>query len=566
MNKVQFVPLRETIQIRLPDGRVLEGPRGATVEEFFRALEAGPAPVVGALVNGDLRELTYALEADATVRPVTMAEEDGMRIYRRGLIFLLEAAFEELFPGIVLTVDHSVAAGGYFCQVSGLASLTEAHLQEVEARMRSLVAADLPIVKEQVSLPEAIRYFGQRGFPDKVQLLAHRKKDYLILYAIGEHRDYHHGYMVPSTGYLKWFGLEAVSGGFILRFPRRSSPTRLSSSGEYPKMLATFRLYGDLLETLDIVSVGALNTAIENGRIREIILVSEALHEQRISSIAAEIAARRERVRVVLISGPSSSGKTTSSRRLTVQLLARGISPFPLEMDNYFVDRVRTPKDKKGEYDYESLAALDLKRLAADLNRLILGETVQLPRYDFQTGKSGPGAAVTLHADQLIIMEGIHGLNPGLLPDFPVDQTFRIYISALTQLNLDRHNRVSTTDTRLIRRIVRDQRERGYSALDSIRRWESVTRGEKRNIFPFQENADEIFNSALVYELGALKAYAEPLLLQVPHGSPEHVEAKRLIALLEWVEPVDRELVPDNSLLREFLGGSVFKDFRAWNQ
>jgi uridine kinase len=276
------------------------------------------------------------------------------------------------------------------------------------------------------------------------------------------------------------------------------------------------------------------------------------------------IVERREKTKVVLISGPSSSGKTTSSRRLTVQLLARGLSPYPLEMDNYFVERDRTPKDEFGEYDFESLHALDLERLSSDLHRLIDGKKVQLPKFDFITGHSTPGDIVQLKPDQIVIMEGIHGLNPNLLPNFPTDHTFRIYISALTQLNLDRHNRVSTTDTRLIRRIVRDARDRGHNAQNTIARWESVTRGEKRNIFPFQEQADYIFNSALAYELAVLKPYAEPLIRQVPFGCPEYVEAKRLLALLEWVLPVDHSMVPDNSLLLEFLGGSILKDFKSW--
>ncbi len=564
MSEFKFVSPRKTIEVRLADGRTLEGPRGAPVGDFLKILDQERAPVVGALVEGQLRELTYCLSKDSAIKPVTMADEDGMRIYRRTLTFLLEVAFEDLFPGALLTIDHSVAAGGYFCQVSGVNPLTIEHLQQVEAHMRELVDQDLPLEKSQVPIDEAVAYFEQRGLNDKVRLLTHRKKDYLILYSIADHRDYHHGYMLPSTGYVKWFALELVNGGFTLRFPRRGSPTELSPPPDYPKMLIAFRRYGDLLEKLGIVSVGTLNDTVQAGRIREIILVSEALHEQRISAIADRIATRREQVKIVLISGPSSSGKTTTSRRLTVQLLSRGISPYSLEMDNYFVDRERTPRDEKGNFDFESLFALDLERMAHNLHELIELKSVQLPHFNFISGRSESGETVRLNPGQIIIIEGIHGLNPNLLPDFPTSQTFRIYISALTQLNLDRHNRVSTTDTRLIRRTVRDARDRGYSAQDTIGRWESVTRGEKRNIFPYQEHADEIFNSALVYELGALKPFAEPLLRQVPFGTPEHVEAKRLLALLEWFTPIDGELVPDNSLLREFIGGSILKDFRAW--
>jgi len=370
--------------------------------------------------------------------------------------------------------------------------------------------------------------------------------------------------MVPSTGYLKWFGLAVTNGGFTLRFPRRHRPTELLPLPEYPKLLATFREYGDWLERLGISSIGALNDSIASGRAREVILVSEALHEGRISEIAATIANGSRQRRVVLIAGPSSSGKTTFSKRLTVQLMARGLSPFPVELDNFFVDRDLTPRDESGEFDYEALGAIDLMRLNHDLRKMVNGERVRLPKYDFMTGSQGEGEEVQLAPDQIIILEGIHGLNPELVPEIPPDHTFRIYVSALTQLNLDRLNRVSTTDTRLVRRIVRDATQRGYSAVDTIRRWESVRRGEKRYIFPFQENADVMFNSALMYEGAALAPLAEPLIRQVPFGSVEHVEAKRLLAFLEWFLPINTELIPDNSLMREFIGGSILADFVPW--
>jgi uridine kinase len=363
---------------------------------------------------------------------------------------------------------------------------------------------------------------------------------------------------------LRWFGLARSGRGFTLRFPRRHNPTQLLPPPEYPKLLAAFRLYGDWLETLGISSVGALDDAIVAGRARELILVSEALHESQVAGIAREIAERWERVRVVLIAGPSCSGKTTFSKRLSIQLLALGLSPLPIELDSFFVDREKTPLDETGEYDYEALGALDLPRLNNDLGRLIAGERVRLPHYNFKHGKQEEGESVELSQGQVLILEGIHGLNPELLSEIPREHTFRIYASALTQLNLDRYNRVSTTDTRLIRRIVRDASERGYAASETIRRWESVRRGEKRYIFPFQENADITFNSALVYEGSALAPAAEPLLRQVAFGTPEHVEAKRLLSLLEWFLPVDPGLIPDNSILREFVGSSILTDFDPW--
>jgi uridine kinase len=596
INEIKLVSPRPQVEIHLPDGRVLSGPRGAVVGDFIRAIaDTLDAPAVGAIVNGELRELTCPIGMESRVQPVTMGSADGMLIYRRSLTFLLDAAFEELFPSSILTIDHSVASGGYYCQVSGRPPLTPEELSRLEGLMQDYVKRDLPFEKQEVPIAKASEYFKEKNYPDKVRLLAHRRKDYLTLYQLAGHRDYHHGYMVPSTGYLRWFSLIITNGGFTLRFPRRQNPTELKPLPEYPKLLHTFREYGDWLNRLGLSSVGALNDSIENGRIREIILVSEALHEQRVAEIAAQIASGWKEpsdetkqaslpiygrvpdgahdsaplqsnggVRIVLISGPSSSGKTTFSKRLSIQLLAHGISPYPLEMDNYFFDREKTPLNEEGQPDFECLDALDRRRLSNDLQRLTAGETVQLPRFNFRKGVQEPGEEVKLLPNQIIILEGIHGLNPGLLPGLANTQTFRIYVSALTQLNLDRHNRISTTDTRLVRRIVRDARERGYSARDTIQRWEAVRRGEKNNIFPYQENADVMFNSALVYELSALKPLAEPLLRQVPHGTSEHVEAKRMLALLEWFLPLNSDIIPDNSILREFIGGSILQEFKIW--
>jgi uridine kinase len=430
--------------------------------------------------------------------------------------------------------------------------------------MQELIDADIPFKRMEVPIKEAIEYFHKLGYEDKIHLLSHRHKDYLTLYSLGKRMDYHHGYMVPSTSHLRWFDLNITNGGFTLRFPRRHAPTQLQPPAYYPKLLKTFRQYGDWLTRLGIDNVGSLNDAIQSGRGHEIILVSEALHEQLISEIARQIAERHDEISLVLVAGPTSSGKTTFSRRLTVQLLTRGISPYPLELDNYFVDRDKTPRDENGDFNFEAIETLDLSLLAEHLKQLVAGKKVVMPHYNFKTGLSEPGSSIRLKRGQIIILEGIHGLNPRLIPEVLTEQAFRVYISALTQLNLDRHNRVSTTDTRLLRRIVRDARERGYSARDTISRWESVRRGEKRYIFPYQENADVMFNSALVYELAALKPLAEPLLRQVSHGTPEYIEAKRLLAFLEWFLPIDIDLIPDNSLAREFLGGSVLKNFKLW--
>jgi len=567
VDNIHFSEISGTVQVHLPDKRVIEAPRGTPIGKILALVQADyDAQIVGAVVNSSLRELTYKVEFEATVEPISMSHPDGMRIYRRSLIMLLETAFAILHPKQSIVIDHSVSFGGYFCRMEGKQQLSDEELAELEQRMRSMVADEIPIEKMVVSLDEAIDYFRSRGHNDKVSLLQHRKKDYLVMYYLSGHGDYHHGYMLPNTGLLKWFALEPADGGFTLRFPRRGSPEEIVPLHNYPKLLATFRQYGDWLELLEIDSVGALNDAIAFGRIREVILVSEELHALNIARIADQIASKKGEIRVVLIAGPSSSGKTTSSKRLSIQLLAHGLQPFPLEMDNYFVNREDNPRDEEGNFDFEHIDALNRKRLNYDIRRLIAGEEVQLPKFDFVAGTSKPGEIVKLGKDQIIILEGIHGLNPALLEEIPSQSTFRIYISALTQLNLDRQNRVSTTDTRLLRRILRDANTRGYTTQQTISRWESVRRGEKRYIFPYQENADVMFNSALVYELAALKPLVEPLLRQVPFGTPEHIEVKRLLALLEWFLPVDEEFIPDNSLIREFIGKSILKDFKIWKK
>jgi uridine kinase len=368
--------------------------------------------------------------------------------------------------------------------------------------------------------------------------------------------------MVPSAGYICYFDLVWHPLGFILRAPRRGKPVELPSSRESPKLDLIFRQYAEWLRLIDVTDVSALNEAIESDRIREVILVSEALHEQQVVDIAAQIAARRDELRLVLVAGPSSSGKTTFSKRLAVQLLARGLRPMPLEMDNYFVERSRTPRDEEGEYDFEHLHALDLDLLNQNVLDLMAGKTVQLPHYDFRTGTRGTGETVRIGPEHVIIAEGIHGMNPELMSDVPAERIYRIYISALTQLNIDSHNRISTTDTRMLRRILRDAQYRGYPADQTIERWESVHRGEVRWIFPYQENADSMFNSALAYELAVIKPLVEPLLRHTEPGTMPYVESKRLLAFLQWLLPYTPDFVPDNSLLREFVGGSILSDFQ----
>ena len=563
---------RDSAQVWLDDGRVFEGPIGTPLEAFIEAAGSDPeVPTVAALIDHELRELSYRVESDVEVQPVTMADSDGFRIYRRSLAFLMVTAVHELFPGATVYVDHSLTFGGYFCQVQGRAPFTPEELARIEARMREIVAEDEPIFKTRVPINEAVALFQARGDDDKVRLLARRRKTYLTLYRLRGFRDYFHGYMVPSTSYLTLFALQDYPPGFILRFPRTNPPMELQPFVDYPKLVNVFREYGQWMELMGVRDVGFLNEAIAGERVREVVLVAEALHEQRIARIAEEIAARRRRaaaagepgVRLVLIAGPSSSGKTTFSKRLSIQLLANGLRPFALEMDHYFVDRPKTPRDEKGEYDFESLGAVDVGLFNDQLVHLLAGEEVTLPHYNFRTGLREVGQKVRLHPDNIVLVEGIHGLNPDLVPGVPPELIYRVYVSALTQLNIDKHDRVPTTDTRLVRRMVRDAAYRGYTAQETVDRWNSVRRGEKRWIFPYQEHADSMFNSALVYELAVLKPLVEPLLLQIKPKTRAYVEAKRLLAMLEWFEPLGPDLVPDNSILREFVGGSILRDFHV---
>ena len=516
---------------------------------------------MAAVVNGHLSELSQPVNEDIHVQPVTMSDSDGMRIYQRSLAFLLVAAAHELFPDARVLVDHSLTMGGLFCEVMGRPPLSADEVAQLNQRMHEIAAADEPIVRRNVPVSTAIAMFEKQGDQDKVNLLKYRRKEYLPVYELRGVVDYFFGYMLPSTGYLHLFVVQPYPPGFLLRFPRRRAPYQLPEYQDFPRLAAVFRQHREWMEIMEIEDVGSLNNAIQDGRMQEVILVNEALHEQRIAHIAYDIASRSERVRLILIAGPSSSGKTTFAKRLVVQLLAHGLRPFALEMDNYFLERSLTPRDAQGNYDFESLDALDRRLLNTHLLDLMAGREVTLPRYNFRNGQREAGPIMHLRDDVVIIAEGIHGLNPNLVPDVPPECIYRIYVSALTQLNLDDHNRIPTTDTRLLRRIVRDAQYRGYSAQSTIQRWESVRSGETTYIFPYQENADSMFNSALVYELAVLKPYVEPLLLQIESNGLEYVEARRLLAFLQWFLPCPIDMVPDNSLLREFIGGSILQDF-----
>jgi uridine kinase len=561
---------REAVRVTFKNGIVLEGAVGTSIEAFLKAYlaqsSADDSLLMGGILDGRLRELAYPVMRDGTLDHVMLSSSDGGRIYRRSLVMLMTTAAEELFPGIKVSVRYSIPEGGFYCKLLNHAPFSQEELEQLDARMRLLVEANEPITKRIVPLEEAATLFTSRHEDDKIRLLEQRTRNSLTLYGLRGREDYYYGYMLPFTGYMRYFQLIGVNGGFILQYPQKEALTIVKPIKTFSKIVEVFKQADDWLARMDVEDIGQLNRIVREDRAHELILVAEALHEQRVAHISDEIREQHETkgVQLVLIAGPSSSGKTTFAKRLAIQLFAHGLRPFTVELDNYFVDRELTPKDTSGEYDFESIHAINRDLFNEHLLQLMAGSEVQLPLFDFINGKSVPGLKVTLQRNQIIIIEGIHGLNPELVPAIPSDKIYRVYVSALTQLNTDNHNRISTTDVRLLRRIARDAQHRGYTATDTITRWPSVRNGEKKNIFPYQDNADAMFNSALVYELAALRPLAEPLLLQVEPATPPHIEANRLLSFLRWVQPLSMKqqgMIPDTSLLREFIGASSLHEY-----
>ena len=458
-----------------------------------------------------------------------------------------------------MRVEFSVGSG-YFCTLSGSVKTDAEFVERVEARMRALVEEVIPIKKEVVDTQEAISRFAEYGMGDKAGLFRYRRASKVNIYSIRGFQDYYYGYMVPDTGYLKWFALTPFEDGFVLQFPKMVKPGEVPPISFSKKVFDVLRKSEEWGKMLELSTVGELNNLIAQGDLSEMILVQEAIQEKQIGDIAGMIAADPSK-RIVMIAGPSSSGKTTFSHRLSVQLRAHGLKPHPIACDNYFVEREQTPKDENGKYNFECLGAVDIELFNDHMNRLLAGETVEIPEFNFITGKKEyKGKQIlTLGKEDVLVIEGIHCLNDALSYRLPKECRFRIYISALTMLNIDEHNRIPTTDGRLIRRMVRDARTRGSSAKNTIDMWPSVRRGEEENIFPYQESADVVFNSALIYELAVLKQYAEPLLFGIDPEAPEYVEAKRLLKFLDYFVGVDSNLIPNNSILREFIGGSCFR-------
>ncbi len=556
MSGVQPAKRRAAIQAHFPDGRAFEGPAGTTLGEFIQAAYPDPqVPAMAAAVAGELRELSFPLRADAPVRPVFLTDSEGIRIYTRSLSFLLAAAVHALFPEARLIIDHSAPFGGYYCRVARRSSFTPEELGRIEAHMRELVRADAPIVREDVPLAEAQARLRAQGLLNKAELLVQGALGETVpLYRLGQFQDYLFGPMVPSAGFLRQFALTPYPRGFVLRFPRRERPTELAPAEDYSALLQVFEEYGNWIELLGVYDAHTVNEAVRTGRMTEVILVSEALHNQRIARIADRIAKHPSSPRLILIAGPSSSGKTTFTKRLAIQLLALGLRPYPVSMDDYFLPRDEMAR--RGLTDFDDVSAVEVPLFQRQMEDLLAGKAVCLPRFDFKTGRREDGSELQLREDGILLVEGLHCLNLQILPAELEEQAFRIYASALTQLNLDDHVRMSTTDTRLLRRVVRDAAFRGYKAEDTLRLWDNVRRGEKRFVFPYQGRADVMFNSALVYEWNVLRARVEPLLLQVRHPRLR-LQAERLLGELRWFVPYPGDEIPATSILREFIGGGI---------
>lgn len=519
-----------------------------------------PYDILLVKVNGKLQELHKLVTDGGKVAFVTAKEEPGIQTYFRSCVLLMLRSFYDVVgKSRIDRVETEFSIGnGYFVKPIGDFKLDAELLEKVKERMRELVESRVPICKRSVNTDEAIELFHRHKMYDKERLFRYRRVSRVNLYSIGGFEDYYYGYMVENTGYLKYFDLILYEHGFVLMIPGKADPCRLPSFEPQKKLFSVLKESFGWGERLNLNNVGALNEQIASGRVSQLVLIQEALQEKKIGEIAGQIAAQPSK-KLVMIAGPSSSGKTTFSHRLSIQLEAMGLKPHPIEVDSYFVNREDSPRDENGDYDYEVLECLDVRQFNVDMNRLLNGETVELPYYNFKTGhREYRGERLRLGKDDILVMEGIHCLNDRLSYTLPRENKFKIYISALTQLNIDEHNRIPSTDGRLIRRMVRDARIRGTSALETIRRWPSVRRGEDRNIFPFQEEADVMFNSALIYELAMLKQYAEPLLFGIPRDSEEYLEAKRLLKFLDYFLGVNPEIIPKNSILREFIGGGCF--------
>lgn len=517
-------------------------------------------PVVLVMVGNKLRELHKRLHEDCEISLITTGDDIGHKTYKRSMnLLLLKAVYHVAgHENVKKIVLHFTAGEGFYYTIDGNVQVNEEFLQKVDGYMRKMVERKIPVMKRSISTSSAMELFHRHGMYDKEKLFKYRRVSRVNIYSLEEFEDYFYGYMVWHTGYLKYFKLYPYDEGFVMQMPKKENPERVPEFIPSPKIFQVQKEAEKWGEMLEVSVVGEINEKISRGKVKQMILISEALQEGKISRIAEQISQQRD-VKFVMIAGPSSSGKTTFSHRLSIQLAAHGLKPHPIAVDNYFVNREDTPKDENGNYNFECLEAIDIELFNRDMNALLRGERVEIPRFNFKLGKREyKGDFLQMEPHDILVIEGIHSLNDKMSYSLPKESKFKIYISALTQLNVDEHNRIPTTDGRLIRRMVRDNRTRGTSARETIAMWPSVRRGENENIFPYQEEADVMFNSALIYELAVLKLYAEPLLFQIEKDAPEYQEAKRLLKFLDYFVGIPSEDIPYNSILREFVGGSCF--------
>ncbi len=540
-----------------------EFPEGSSLLDIYNGFNlAMPYGPVSAKVNNKVESLDFRVYYNKDIEFLDITSSSGMRTYVRSLFFVLVKAVEELYPQGNISLEHPISKG-YFCKLHIDRTIGLDDVQRIKQKMQEIIAADIPYTRTECHTEKVVRLFEERGMPDKARLLDTYGQLYSYYYQLGDTVDCYYSSLVPSTGYIHLFDIVKYYDGLLLRIPNRENPTKLEEVVKQEKMLEVFQEYHRWNQILGISTVGDLNVACNEGHATDLINVSEALQEKKIAQIADEITHHNQdgkRVKLVLISGPSSSGKTTFSKRLSIQLMTNGLKPYPISLDDYFVNRNDTPLDENGKHDFESLYAVDLPFFEEQLTTLLNGGEVELPRYNFTTGKREmSGKKLRIDEHMILIIEGIHALNPALTPHIPNENKYKVYVSALTTILLDNHNYIPTTDNRLLRRIIRDYKYRNYSAEETIARWPSVREGEEKWIFPYQENADAMFNSALLFELAVLKDYVEPVLRKVPNRCPEYSEAHRLLRFLNYFVSVQDKELPPTSLLREFLGGSSFQ-------
>lgn len=554
--------MRQNILIRLTTSDTpVEVEMGTSLSDILAMQPQPQTPYVAAMVNNRLKELSYRIYKPVTIRPIDGSSFEGTRVIQRTAIFILQRAVELLFPDHTLYVRHSLG-DGFYCELAGMDRIEGAQCEALRNQMQQLIAADLPITRCRLLTDEVRRRYTERGYADKIELLDTRPRLYSNLQTMGDAIGYFYGPLAPSSGAVTIFDLVPYFNGIQLILPHRSTPDTLRKQMPQEKMTDVFNEYQQWVRMMGVPTVGAINRTIQQGQAGAMIKVADAFHERKFALIAdAIVRANREHgTRMVLISGPSSSGKTTSSKRLSVQLGVLGLKPVLISLDDYFVDRDKTPLDENGDYDYEALEAIDLALFNEHLSRLMRGEEVAIPRYDFITGhRQWHESPLKLDERSILIIEGIHGLNPRLTPAIPREQKFLIYISCFTSVAMDNLTRIATTDNRLLRRLIRDHRTRGNDALATLSRWPSVRRGEEKHIFPYQENADAMLNSSLFYEIAVLRPYAEQILRDVPDTVPEYNEARRLLQFLDNFTPMPADEIAPTSILREFIGGSTFK-------